>query len=141
MSRRLKIAAVLGALGVLGGVGCGFRGYLAGVVPRAPAEIHDIKLPPGFRIAVYAADVPNARMALGPPGIVFVGSRNEGKVHAWSIATAIIGPTRSTCWRATLRDPAVWPSETAISTWRPSAESSDSATWRVTSVVRPYPRS
>ena len=83
MSRRLKIAAVLGALGGLGGVGCGFRGYLAGVVPRAPAEIHDIKLPPGFRIAVYAADVPNARqMALGPPGIVFVGSRNEGKVHA-----------------------------------------------------------
>jgi len=83
MSRRLKIDGVLGALGVLGGVGCGFRGYLSGVVPRAPAEIHDIKLPPGFRIAVYAADGPNARqMALGPPGIVFVGARNEGKVHA-----------------------------------------------------------
>ena len=83
MSRRLKVAAVLGALGVLGVVGCGFRGYLAGVFPSAPAEIHDIKLPPGFRIAVYAADVPNARqMALGPPGIVFVGSRDEGKVHA-----------------------------------------------------------
>jgi glucose/arabinose dehydrogenase len=32
---------------------------------------------------VYAADVPNARqMALGPPGVVFVGSRSEGKVHA-----------------------------------------------------------
>jgi glucose/arabinose dehydrogenase len=83
MSRRLKVAAVLGALGVLGVVGCGFRGYLAGVFPSAPAEIHDIKLPPGFRIAVYAADVPNARqMALGPPGIVFVGSRDEGKVYA-----------------------------------------------------------
>jgi hypothetical protein len=79
----LKIAAVLGRSACWAAVGCGFRGYLAGVVPRAPAEIHDIKLPPGFRIAVYAADVPNARqMALGPPGIVFVGSRNEGKVHA-----------------------------------------------------------
>jgi hypothetical protein len=40
----------------------------------------------------------------------------------WSTATAIIGPTRSTCWRATLRGPAVWPSATAISTWRPSAD-------------------
>ena len=43
----------------------------------------DITLPPGFRIAVYAAEVPNARqMALGPPGVVFVGSRSEGKVYA-----------------------------------------------------------
>ena len=37
-------------------------------------------MPPGFRIAVYAADVPNARqMALGPPGVVFVGSRARGQ--------------------------------------------------------------
>jgi glucose/arabinose dehydrogenase len=83
MSRRLKIAAVLAALGVLGVVGCAYRGYLAAVMPTAAAEVRDIKLPPGFRIAVYAADVPNARqMALGPAGIIFVGSRNEGKVHA-----------------------------------------------------------
>ncbi|MDP1992981.1 MAG: sorbosone dehydrogenase family protein [Syntrophales bacterium] len=42
-----------------------------------------ITLPPGFRIAVYAGDVPGARsMALGPKGTLFVGSRGEGKVYA-----------------------------------------------------------
>jgi glucose/arabinose dehydrogenase len=64
-------------------VGCKYRGYLAGVLPGAAAEADDLKLPAGFRIAVYAADVPNARqMALGPPGVVFVGSKSEGKVYA-----------------------------------------------------------
>jgi len=61
-------------------VGCG---YLAGVLPSAAADSADIALPPGFRIAVYAPDVPNARqMAAGPSGVVFVGSRSEGKVYA-----------------------------------------------------------
>ena len=42
-----------------------------------------ITLPPGFRIAVYAGDVPGARsMTLGPNGTLFVGSRGEGKVYA-----------------------------------------------------------
>jgi glucose/arabinose dehydrogenase len=45
-----------------------------------PAEI---RLPPGFSIAVYAASVPGARsMALGARGTLFVGSRSEGKVYA-----------------------------------------------------------
>ena len=43
----------------------------------------EIKLPPGFSIAVYAANVPGARsMALGAKGTLFVGSRSEGKVYA-----------------------------------------------------------
>ena len=64
-------------------VGCLYRGYLAGVLPSSAAELGDIKLPPGFHIAVYAADVPNARqMALGPAGVIFVGSLGEGKVYA-----------------------------------------------------------
>lgn len=43
----------------------------------------DIKLPPGFSIDVYAANVPGARsMALGAGGTLFVGSRSEGKVYA-----------------------------------------------------------
>jgi glucose/arabinose dehydrogenase len=64
-------------------VGCWYRGYLAGVLPSAAAEVGDIGLPPGFRIAVYAPAVPNARqMAVGPAGVVFVGSRSEGKVYA-----------------------------------------------------------
>ncbi|GAB2677571.1 PQQ-dependent sugar dehydrogenase [Aliiglaciecola aliphaticivorans] len=40
-------------------------------------------LPDGFKIAVYAEDVTNARqMAMGKNGIIYVGSRSEGKVHA-----------------------------------------------------------
>lgn len=43
----------------------------------------DIKLPKGFRISVYAEDVPNARsMARSPNGTIFVGTRDKGKVYA-----------------------------------------------------------
>jgi glucose/arabinose dehydrogenase len=64
-------------------VGCQYRGYLAGLLPSAAADVADLTLPTGFRIGVYAADVPNARqMALGPSGVVFVGSKSEGKVYA-----------------------------------------------------------
>jgi len=84
--RRAYVVLTLFVLVVLAPVivvGCHFRGYVAGFLPRAAADVGDITLPPGFRIAVYAAAVPNARqMALGPPGIVFVGSRAEGKVYA-----------------------------------------------------------
>jgi glucose/arabinose dehydrogenase len=73
------VVALVGAIGV----GCWYRGYLAGVLPTAAAEMSEITLPPGFHIEVYADNVPNARqMALGPPGIVFVGSLAEGKVYA-----------------------------------------------------------
>ena len=42
-----------------------------------------IKLPAGFRIDLYAADIPNARsMVMSPGGILFVGSRKAGKVYA-----------------------------------------------------------
>src|SRR5690606_28291433 len=42
-----------------------------------------ITLPPGFRIDVFADDVPNARsMVLGPSGILFVGSKEAGNVYA-----------------------------------------------------------
>jgi glucose/arabinose dehydrogenase len=46
--------------------------------------IGEIKLPPGFRIDVFAADVPNARqMALSSNGTtLYVGSRENGSVHA-----------------------------------------------------------
>src|SRR5262245_7330968 len=81
-SRSLLLLAATAFVALIA-VGCWYRGYLTGVLPSAAAEAGDISLPPGFRIAVYAADVPNARqMALGPPGVVFVGSRSEGKVYA-----------------------------------------------------------
>ena len=64
-------------------LGCLYRGYFTGLLPSSAAELNELTLPPGFRIAVYAGDVPNARqMALGPSGVVFVGSRSEGKVYA-----------------------------------------------------------
>lgn len=47
-------------------------------------EVHldKIKLPEGFQISVFA-EVPNARaMAWGDNGVLFVGSRREGKVYA-----------------------------------------------------------
>jgi len=43
----------------------------------------DINLPPGFKIEVYADNVPGARsMALSSSGVLFVGTRGEGKVYA-----------------------------------------------------------
>ncbi|HEX9780195.1 MAG TPA: PQQ-dependent sugar dehydrogenase [bacterium] len=48
---------------------------------RLPLE--RIRLPEGFRIAVYAESVPNARqMARGAEGTLFVGSRQAGRVYA-----------------------------------------------------------
>lgn len=48
-----------------------------------PPELNDIHLPPGFKISVFAADVKNARaMCWGDKGTLFVGSRDEGVVHA-----------------------------------------------------------
>jgi len=78
---RTALAAFVAiAFAALLAVGCG---SLAGFLPSAAAESADITLPPGFQISVYAGDVPNARqMAAGPDGVVFVGSRSEGKVYA-----------------------------------------------------------
>ena len=42
-----------------------------------------IQLPPGFKIRLYARDVPTARsLAMRPRGIIFVGPRHAGKVDA-----------------------------------------------------------
>lgn len=43
----------------------------------------EISLPPGFKIGVYASDIPNARsMVLSPNGTLFVGTRTAGSVYA-----------------------------------------------------------
>jgi glucose/arabinose dehydrogenase len=81
-SRTLPILLLI-LVATLIGVGCVYSGYLSNMLPTAAAELDELTLPSGFRIAVYAADVPNARqMALGPPGVVFVGSNAAGKVYA-----------------------------------------------------------
>jgi glucose/arabinose dehydrogenase len=59
--------------------------FFAVIAPPAEAEIRldRIKLPPGFVIDTYATKVEGARsLALGPDGVVFVGSRSPGKVYA-----------------------------------------------------------
>ncbi len=51
--------------------------FLAGAASAAP-PVERIKLPPGFKIEVYAENVENARsMALGDKGTVFVGTRSS----------------------------------------------------------------
>ena len=50
-----------------------FPGFAAAMEIAAPLP----QVPPGFEIAVYA-DVPRARqLAMGPPGVLFVGSRGD----------------------------------------------------------------
>jgi glucose/arabinose dehydrogenase len=78
-------ALVLVALVLAAGAGLyAFRGQLAGILPYpGAAGAADLALPPGFRIDVFAADVPGARsLALGPDGLVVVGTRDPGKVYA-----------------------------------------------------------
>lgn len=58
---------------------------LAGITACSAAELplDRIKLPPGFKIALYAQNVDGARsMALGPNGTLFVGTRGAGKLYA-----------------------------------------------------------
>lgn len=57
--------------------------FLFGVRADASLPLDHVTLPPGFTISIYADDVPNARgMALGKNGILFVGSKEKGKVYA-----------------------------------------------------------
>ena len=55
--------------------------------PRAELDkiLAGIKLPPGFKIAVWADSVPQARqMAWGDKGTLFVGTFDKGTVHSVS---------------------------------------------------------
>ena len=56
---------------------------VAGACRAQNLKLNEIRLPPGFKISIYAASVPGARsLALGSSGTVFVGTRDEGKVYA-----------------------------------------------------------
>jgi hypothetical protein len=74
-------------LAVVAAAGLGvyaFHGYLAAILPYpAGADVRDLRLARGFRIDVFAGDVPGARsLAHGPGGLVIVGTRGPGKVYA-----------------------------------------------------------
>jgi glucose/arabinose dehydrogenase len=80
---------VLGALALIAGApSISAQDAKPAAVATAAADLplQLIKLPPGFKIEIYASGVPNARqMVLGPKGTVFVGSRNKpagDAVHA-----------------------------------------------------------
>jgi glucose/arabinose dehydrogenase len=61
---------------------CCLLGLLAWPAVAAP-PLQRLTLPPGSHIAVYSAQVPNARaMTLGALGAVFVGSAGAGKLYA-----------------------------------------------------------
>ena len=50
---------------------------------REGLHLEEIKLPPGFTISLYAANVENARsLCLGEKGTLFVSTRDAGKVFA-----------------------------------------------------------
>src|SRR4029079_12290262 len=59
---------------------------LVAVAASSAAEgppIEKLKLPPGFRVSVYAYPVPGARsMTLGARGTLFVGTQDKGVVYA-----------------------------------------------------------
>jgi glucose/arabinose dehydrogenase len=75
---RIVLAAVLLIAGL---PGC--SGSRGGAVPAETMTLETIRLPEGFSIAVYADSVPGARsMTQGPPGVLFVGSRDIGRVYA-----------------------------------------------------------
>jgi glucose/arabinose dehydrogenase len=87
MKRRwLTLAVALSLAGLAAAAIYLYRGYLVPVLPSLASEktsLEALKLPPGFRIQVYADDIPGARsLALSPSGTLFVGTRGEGKVYA-----------------------------------------------------------
>jgi glucose/arabinose dehydrogenase len=50
---------------------------------KEKALLTTIRMPPGFAIRAFADDVPGARsMAMGPSGVLFVGTRQMGRVYA-----------------------------------------------------------
>jgi glucose/arabinose dehydrogenase len=53
-------------------------GFATQAAPPQDLPLDQIKMPPGFKIELFATGVPNAReMALGSKGTIFVGSRNK----------------------------------------------------------------
>jgi glucose/arabinose dehydrogenase len=50
---------------------------------KEEAMLTTIRMPPGFKIGLYAENVPGARsMAMSPSGVLFVGTRQMGRVYA-----------------------------------------------------------
>jgi glucose/arabinose dehydrogenase len=75
-STRLRTAALLAVLLLASTLAC-----LAQA--RKDLPLQKVKLPPGFSISLFSGDVPGARsMVLSPGGVLYVGTRPEGKIYA-----------------------------------------------------------
>jgi glucose/arabinose dehydrogenase len=79
--------------------------FSSAILSACALPVHEIKLPPGFEINLYATGVDGARaMALGDGGTVFVGTYKTGKVYA--VAPPCNGqPARVTVIAQELQDP------------------------------------
>ncbi len=57
--------------------------FAGAAVEAADPPIDRLRLPPGFRVSVYAHPVPGARsLTWGAKGTLFVGTRQQGRVYA-----------------------------------------------------------
>jgi len=56
---------------------------VAASITGPDSPLQKIKLPPGFKIEIFAENIDNARsMALSPDGTLYVGTRDKGDVYA-----------------------------------------------------------
>lgn len=75
-STQLRNAALLAILLLASTLACLAQG-------GRELPLQKVKLPPGFSISLFSGDVPGARsMARSPKGVLYVGTRREGKVYA-----------------------------------------------------------
>ncbi len=82
-SKRTRLPLVLALATTLGFAAAGCAVGAAGGRSASELPLASIRLPPGFHVEVFAADVPGARsMARSPSGVLYVGTRTTGKVYA-----------------------------------------------------------
>lgn len=77
---------LLSLLLLVAGIGAAYfyaKQYVNLAWKKSEIDLSTIKLPPGFKIDLFAEDVKNARsLTRSPDGTIFVGTRNEGSVYA-----------------------------------------------------------
>ncbi|HMB97662.1 MAG TPA: hypothetical protein VKM36_04220, partial [Balneolaceae bacterium] len=55
----------------------------SGSVTPEPGQVDYLSYPEGFKVELFAENVPNVRaMAVSPNGVIYAGSRGAGNVYA-----------------------------------------------------------